>query len=197
MTKLNLLSVGIVLVMTVSVLGVGTLIINDILYRLEEQVLRLELANVTQSVLQRLNRAGARAAAETAAQAHRQLQKKDGLKTALLYIVEAPDDRVVYYPGRHPGDKLNFGFIEQMFQREQGLIEYDLDGTAYYSAFTTVYPLNWLISLSISKAEMLEERSSFLRNIGAATFLALLLNALRGLFFGQRLRRRLAAALGC
>ena len=55
MTKLNLLSAGIAVVMTASVLGVGILLINDILYRYSAQVLRLELANDGKEVVLQLN----------------------------------------------------------------------------------------------------------------------------------------------
>ncbi|MDO8770344.1 MAG: ATP-binding protein [Burkholderiaceae bacterium] len=197
MTKLNLLSIGIVLVMTISVLGVGTPIINDILYKSEEQVLRLELSNASKTILQRLNRSGARAAAETAAEMQHLLQQKKGLKTAQLSVVEAPDNRVVYHADLAAGDRASFDFIDQMFRREDGTIEYEFKQVARYAVFTTVTPVNWLFGLSISKQEMLEQRADFLLAIGVITFVILALNALVIRLFGQRLLRRIGAAQDC
>ena len=197
MAKLNLLSIGIVLGMTVSVLGVGTLIINDILYKFEEQVLRLELSNASKTILQRLNRSGARAAAETAAEMQYLLQQKKGLKTAQLSVIEAPDNRVVYHVDLAAGDSASSDFVDQMFRREDGAIEYEFKQVARYAVFTTVAPINWLFGLSISKQEMLEQRADFLLAIGVITFVILALNALVIRLLGQRLLQRIGAAQNC
>lgn len=197
MAKLNLLSIGIVLGMTFSVLGVGTLIINDILYKSEERVLRLELSNASRTILQRLNSSGARAAAETAAELQHLLQQKKGLKTVQLSVVEAPDNRVVYHADLAAGERASFDFVDQMFRREDGTIEYEFKQDARYAVFTKAAPVNWVFGLSISKQEMLEQRADFLLAIGAITFVILALNALLIRAFGQRLLQRIGAAQDC
>jgi PAS domain S-box-containing protein len=197
MTKLNLLSAAIVVVMTASVLGVGTLIVNDILYRYSDQVLRLELANAGKEIFQQLNRSGVRAAADAAAGLQRQLRRKDGLRTANLFIIEAPDYRIVYHPDLPSGHRLAFDFVEQMFRREAGTVDYNYRDTQRHAVFVTVRPVNWLLSLSLDKEEMLEKRGDFLREIGIVTLVILCLNALGVSLFGRRLTRRLGAALDC
>ena len=183
--------------MTLSVLAVGTLIIDNILTHFEEHILSLELTNAREKVLQSLSRSGVRAATEMAATLQGALRQKDGLKTAQLYIVEAPDNRVVYYPDFQPGDKLPFGFIDRMFNKEQGTLEYSIDNASRYAAFTIVQPVNWLFGLSIEKSEMFGQRFVFLRAIGGITFAILCLNALVFSFFGHLLIQRMNAAFDC
>jgi len=91
-TKLNLLSIGIVVVITIFVLGVGALFINDILDRNLNQVLRLELENAGKAILHGLHRSGVRTAAASAAEMDRQLRQKDGLRSAQLYIIPVHDE---------------------------------------------------------------------------------------------------------
>gem|GEM_PF-4685387 len=197
MTKFNFLSLGMALVTTASVLSVGTPIINDILYRLGERVLQLELVNASNTIFQRLNRSGVRAAADTAADMQHRLQQMEHLKTARLFIVEIPDNRIVYHPVLRAGDRMAADFIDQMLRREKGAIEYDFDANSRYAVFTTIYPVNWLVVLSISKSEMLEKRSEFLRDIGVITFIVLGFNSLVVSLFAHRLVARIGVALDC
>lgn len=195
--KLNLLSFGIVLVMTGSVLGVGMLILGDILHKFEEQVSQLELANTSQIVAQRLNRSGVRAAAEAAAALEGEIKARRGLKSTQLYIIESPDNRIVYQSGRLAGEKTSFEFVDHMFSQGKGSIHYEIDGVSHLAVFTTLEPVNWLIGLSVSEREMLAKRSDFLVAIGGLTFFVLLINALLARFFGQRMLKRIDAALDC
>jgi PAS domain S-box-containing protein len=197
MTKLNLLSLGIVLVMTGSVLAVGLVIISDILYGFQERVLRLELTNAGQVIVQRLGRSGVRAAAQAAADLQDQLRRRDDLKSARLFIVEAPDNRVVYHPDLQAGEKADFAFVYEMSERTDGSIEYTRGEVSHFAVFTTVYPVKWLIVLSITKEQMLEKKAIFLRATGGVTFLVLCLNALVVSLFGRRLVRRIRTALDC
>jgi PAS domain S-box-containing protein len=197
MTRLNLLSIVIVCVMTVSILGVGTLIIDGILYKFEEHVLRLELSNASQKVLQRLSRSGVRAAADMAAAQLGALRQQDGLMSAKLFIIEAPDNRVIYHPDLQQGDKAAFSWIDQMFGKEQGAIEYGDQNVASYAVFTTATSPNWLFGLSIDKEELLAQRVIFLRSIGFVTFVTLCLGALVSSLFGLFLVKRINVALDC
>ncbi|GAB3630507.1 hypothetical protein GCM10027419_53640 [Pandoraea terrae] len=197
MTRFNLMSFGIVLIMTALVLGVGTLIVTDILYKSQEQVLRLELANARQALLRELNSAGVRAATEMAAELQSQLLQKEGLKSAQLTIVEIPDNRVVYHPVLHPGDRFNHPFIDEMVRRQEGVMEYTQGDMSYYATFTTIDPIDWVISLSVDKTEMLARRSDFLRAIGGIAFILLCLNAILVSLYGRRLVTRIRTTLDC
>ena len=196
MTKSNLLSLGIILVMTLSVLAVGIVIIDDILYGLGERVLRLELTNASQAILQKLNRSGVRAATQMAADLQGRLQQGKDSQTIRLYIIEAPD-RIVYHSDFKPGDQVAFDFVDRMFSMKDGSLEYAVYGSSRYAVFTTIYPIKWLIGLSISKNEMLHKKFDYLRAIGGITLFILCLNALVISLFVRRLLRRIQTALAC
>jgi PAS domain S-box-containing protein len=197
MTKLILLSLGISVAVTALVLVVGTTIISGIVYSSEQRVLQLELAGATQAIVQKLNRSGVRAAAQTARELSAELRQRDGLRTAYLYVVEMPDNRVVFHPEFEPGDKIPFDFIDEMFRRHEGSLEHVANGVARFAAFTTVHPLEWLVGLDITRDEMLRRKFDFLRALGGITFLILCFNALVVGAFGKRLVTRIGAALDC
>jgi PAS domain S-box-containing protein len=197
-TRFSVLSVATVLATTALVLGVGTLILNDALHRFEEHVLRLELTNAREAVLQALDRSGVRAAAGAAADFQRQLRQKENLSSAELFIVESPDDRIVFHPVLRPGTRFATDFVLKMFRTENGAIEYTTsDGTPRFAVFTTLSPLDWVIAISIDKEEMLASRDVFLRVIGAIAFVILCLNAAVATLFGRRLMTRVRATLDC
>lgn len=199
-TRFNLLSVGIVLATTALSLGVGTLVLNDVLYKFAEHVLRLELANAREAVRQSLARSGVRAAGEAAASFQERLRHKEGMNSAELFIVEAPDDRIVYHPARGTGTRFATGFVDQMFHVGNGVIEYaspDVSRVSRFAVFTTLAPLDWVIAISIDKQEMLASRGIFLRAIGAIAFVLLCFNAVVVSLFGRRLVRHMRTTLDC
>jgi PAS domain S-box-containing protein len=197
MTKLNLMSIGIVVVMTVSVLAAGTWVINDILYRFAEQVLRLELDMAGKMIFQELNRSGVRGASLAAGSLSAQLTTKPGLSSARLAVIEVPDNRVIFHPDISPGERMPFDFVVDMIRRKEGVIEYTYDGVPTYAAFTTEQPVGWLLSLSLSKAEILEKRGAFLQKVGAITLAVLCINAALVSLFGGRLLKRIRATDDC
>jgi PAS domain S-box-containing protein len=196
-TRFNFLSIAIVLATTALVLGVGTLVLNDVLYKFEEHMLRLELTNAREAVRQSLNRSGVRAATEAAEDFQNHLRHKEGLTSIELFIVEAPDDRIVYHPARRAGTRFATDFIDQMFRTGTGVIEYTSGDASRFAVFTTLAPLDWVIAISIDKQEMLASRAVFLRTIGAIAFVLLCLNAVVVSLFGRRLMRRMRVTLDC
>lgn len=197
MTKLNLLSLIIVLLITVSVLVAGTHIINQTLYQSEARVLTLELAATRQKILQQLNRGGTQAATTETASLQKKFRQTKDARIPEIYIIEAPDDRVIYHPSLAPGDRFARPFIKQMFSEKDGTIEYVSGDTAYYAAFSVIYPLDWLIVLTIDKNAMLAKKIYFQEVLGALIFLTLCINALLIHLFGQRMIKRLQQALTC
>ncbi|WP_177187807.1 ATP-binding protein [Formivibrio citricus] len=197
MTRLNLLSIGIILVMTACVLGAGTVIISSILYRSQEQVLRLELDNAKQQIIQTLNRSGVRAASDMAANLYEQMRHKEGLKTVRLFVLENPDQRVIYHPMRPSGHRSTLEFVPRMFEQRDGSIEYVYQDMPSYAVFTTAPTVDWLIGISITKEEMFARKYEFLRTVGGITFIVLCLKALLIHLFGRRLLARIKATLDC
>ncbi|MGU7771723.1 ATP-binding protein [Burkholderia sp. MR1-5-21] len=197
-TRFNFLSIAIVLASTVLALGVGTVILNDLLYRFEEYVLRTEVTNAREVMRRALIGVGVQPASAAAADLQAQLRQKEGLQSAELFIVALPDDSIVYHPTRRAGTRLATDFVERMSRKGTGVIEYYASGDVpHFAAFTTLEPPNWLIAISVDKNEMLASRGVFLRAIGGTAFLLLSINAVVLNFFGRRLMRRMRATLDC
>src|SRR5262245_51110226 len=123
MTKLILLSLGTSVAITALVLVIGTAILGGIVYSSEQRVLQLELAAASQAIVQKLNRSGIRAAAQTASELSAQLRGKNGLTSAQLFVVETPDNRVVFHPELAAGERIALPFVDEMFRRGEGSLE--------------------------------------------------------------------------
>src|SRR5262249_2738258 len=108
MTKLILLSLGISAAITALVLVVGTAVLGGIVLSSERRVLQLELAAASQAIVQKLDRSGIRAAAQTASELSASLRERDGLRTAELFVIETPDNRVVFHPELGAGQRIPF-----------------------------------------------------------------------------------------
>jgi PAS domain S-box-containing protein len=197
MTKLHVLSIGIVLAMTLAVTVGGTLVIDRIVYFYQDLVLRLELEKVSQDVLARLNSAGMRAAADRAAQAQSNIRERQQLKTIQLYVIEELDKRAIYHPELKRGERVAGYFINILFEKGSGGSEYTDNGTTKYGVYTFLSPPDWLFVLSVNKGEMLARGVEFLYAVGAITFSVLCLSALSFSLFGRLLVKRVTAALNC
>jgi len=137
-TRLSLLSVATILVMTAAVLGAALLFLRADLRQSRERLMQLELQSVTQSIRQQLNRSGVVAASKEAAEQLRQLRGKEGFASATLFIVERNDDRIVYHPSAAMGDRVTFAFVREMLQRRAGSLEYDFRGDERMAVFQTL-----------------------------------------------------------
>lgn len=197
MTKYHLLSAGIVLAVTISVLVAGLAIMSDALFKSADKLLSLELTNATHTIADTLNRSGVRAAARAAADIQAKLQQKDDFKTIMLSIVELPDERIVYHPNLQPGTKAKSPYVRQMFQKGRGNLEFSQGGFQRYVTYMTLAPMNWLVCLSIRQDEMLKDRMFFLKVIGGMTFAAVLLNSLIVTAYWRRILARIKATLDC
>jgi PAS domain S-box-containing protein len=197
MPKYHLLSAGIILVTTISVLVVGLIIMNEALFKSADKLLKLELTNATHTIADTLNRSGVRAATQAAADIQAKLQQKEDFKTIMLSIVEMPDERIVYHRGVRAGTKAKAPYISQMFQKGRGHLEFSEGGFRRYATFTTLTAMNWLVYLSIRQDEMLKDKIFFLKVIGGLTFLAVLLNSLIVMAFWRRILSRIKATLDC
>jgi diguanylate cyclase (GGDEF)-like protein/PAS domain S-box-containing protein len=164
-TKLHLLSLSVLTVMTLSVLAAGMLIINEMAREYHYQILRAQLGEVRAQVTDTLNRSGERAAAREAERLQSDLLAGQlGLESAHIYIIEAPD-RVIYHPQHQMGEKLVRSDLPLLLEQDDGPVEYRFNGKAHFAAYTVIHPVDWMLFVSIDKAEIYAEERAYLRNI--------------------------------
>jgi PAS domain S-box-containing protein len=196
-TRLNLLSLAVILVMTAAVLAATLFFIEASERRTYERLMQLELQTATQAIRQQLNRSGVVAASKEAAAQLQRLRSHDGFASATLFIVEKNDNRVVYHPHQAMGERAGYAFVDEMIRRETGSLEYDYDGDPRMAVFHTLRPIDWVVGVAVSRNEIHAAMFRLMRSIGGITFAALCLNAVAVSLFGRWLTRRLQVALRC
>ena len=196
-TRLKLLSLAIILVMTAAVLGAAVFFLQADLRQSRERLMQLELQSATQSIRQQLSRSGVVAASKEAAEQLRQLRGKEGFASATLFVVERNDNRVVYHPNAAMGQRVTYAFVEEMLRRQTGSLEYDYNGDERLAVFHTMEPIDWLVGVAVSRNEIYAPLFGFMRAIGGITFLAVCLSAIAISLFGRWLMRRVGVALDC
>ncbi|MGM9491707.1 response regulator [Ideonella sp. YS5] len=196
-TRLNLLSLAVILVMTAAVLGATLFFIEASERRSYERAMQLELQTATQAIRQQLNRSGVVAASKEAAAQLERLRQHEGFASASLFIVEKNDNRIVYHPRYAMGDRVGYDFVDEMIRRGTGSLEYDYRGDPRMSVFHTLRPIDWLVGVAVSRNEIHSAMFRLMRSIGGITFAALCLNAIAVSLFGRWLTRRLEVAQRC
>jgi PAS domain S-box-containing protein len=196
-TRLNLLSLAVILVMTAAVLAATLYFIGASERRSYERLMQLELQTATQAIRQQLNRSGVVAASKEAAAQLQRLRSHDGFASATLFIVEKNDNRVVYHPTTAMGERAGYDFVTEMIRRQEGSLEYEYQGDPRLAVFHTLRPIDWLVGVAVSGNEIHSALFRLMRSIGGITFAALCLNAAAVSLFGRWLTRRLRGALEC
>ncbi len=183
--------------MTICVLAVGRLIINEVLHDQHSQILISELGKIRQTIFDSLSRSGVRAATRTAAALHDSLKTEPlQLKTGHIYIIEAPD-RVIFHPEYDAGERVNFNDLETLFEQREGTVEYRYQGEKHFAAFTTIYPLEWIVLLSIDEREMYAEEAEYLLQIIFIAIVIFCISALVVSLFVRRFVQRLQTTIDC
>jgi len=196
-SRLNLLSVVGILVMTAAVLGAAVFFLRDDLRQSRERLMQLELNGATQSIRQQLYRSGVVAASREAAAQLQQLRAKEGFASASLFVVERVDNRIVYHPNGTPGQRVTFPFVEEMLRRGAGTYEYEYNGDRRMAVFHTIEPVDWVVGVAVSRAEVYAPLFGFTRAIGGIMFVALCLSGLAIGLFARWMMRRIGAAADC
>ncbi|MGA0611282.1 response regulator [Caldimonas sp. KR1-144] len=196
-TRLNLLSLAVILVMTLAVLAAALFFIEAAERESHQRLMRLELQTATQAIRQQLDRSGVVAASKEAAAQLEHLRAKQGFASASLFIVEKNDLRVIYHPDRTLGERARNEFVAEMVRRETGSLEYVYQGDRRMAVFQTLHPIDWLVGVAVSRRELHAAMLRFMRPIAGITLAALCLNAIAVHLFGRWLMRRIDATLGC
>ncbi|MEP6873021.1 MAG: response regulator [Burkholderiales bacterium] len=196
-TRLNLLSLATILVMTAAVLGAAVFFLQADLRQSRERLMQLELQGATQSIRQQLGRSGVVAASKEAEAQLQRLRGKEGFASATLFIIERNDNRIVYHPDGTLGQRANSAFVDEMLRRQTGSLQYEYKGEQRMAVFHTLEPIDWLVGVAVSRAEVYAAMFGFMRAIGGITFVALCLSGIAVSLFGRWLMRRIDLTLDC
>jgi PAS domain S-box-containing protein len=201
--KIHALSLVVLITLTVSVVLVGALVIDEIVHSLNQRLLLAEVENLQRKVEHGYNvlrRAGVAQVESYVKRMEREfiedLHDYSFGKTGRLTIVDG-QGRVVITTADTKNYRLNEKELEHLFTEKTGFTESSLDGQDRYWAYTTFAPWNWLIAVSISKAEMFEKRNEYLQSVSFLAAGILLVNIVVSTLFLGRLVRRIKTTLDC
>lgn len=185
--NLHMMSTFLLLVFAVSTLVAGSLVITNVVYRLNAQLLDLRLGSIIkeiESIHEILVRAGLDDVPKYNKSAQDQVVKEirdyQFGQTGMVMIVDAA--KVELLEGIFDLD-----FLAEMERRERGSLEYDYFGEPRYGIFQSFEPWDWTISLSITKKEMFSVRSQYIQVVSMVTILLLSVSITIAFIFSRRL----------
>jgi PAS domain S-box-containing protein len=197
--RISLLMLCTLTLLALLLVGSGYLVITGIIYRDSTTAFTRDLANINLSIGESYNEledAGLLGLKSyVTAEKQRLLKLLTNYqfgKTGQLYILDE-QGRVVLHNRLQAGERLQGEFVEEMLAGKSGNIEYRHEGLNFFSVYRPSDHWDWLLVLSITKAELLAQRGPYLVMVGVASAFSLLLVTflLRALFlpFMQRIER--------
>ncbi len=193
--KINLASLGILIVVACAIAGAGVFAINQVTYDLNKKLMTQEVDNLI---------AGIRAAHQVLIQSgvgsvesYTRMAKDDLLhefreysfgRTGKVMIVQTDSVVPLTDPcaSQEPVDK---ELLNRIIKAGRGSIWHDCGGEARFFYFAMYPEWNWSVILSVTTKEMLEVRSRFLYNVILILTATLLLGSFLFLWFSNRIIR--------
>ncbi|MDD4952307.1 MAG: ATP-binding protein, partial [Desulfovibrionaceae bacterium] len=200
--KINAFALAVMALLSLCLIIVGLLVIDDITYDMNRRLLCQELGGVADKVagahglLERSGLAGVKAYVQlTEQEVVDELSDYAYGRTGRLEIFDLTANRLVLTVGA-PG-RINEAVFSQMAGQDAGVLEFEASDGTRFGAFRSFAPWNWLLSLSISRHEMFEKRNEFLQNVSAFALVAFVVAAFMFTLSVRALVGRLQRALDC
>ncbi len=202
-SRINLFALTILILLTLALVLIGTLVINDIVYGLNQRLLTLEIENQVREIEEGyavLERTGVAAVpsfvSRMKAERIETVQKATFGKTGRLAIF-TEDGKVVFHPTLEAGRTVVAPYIRRMAARKTGAMAFREEGERRYGVFRTFRPWRWLVVLSVTESEMFEKRTVYLSQVSLLALVMLGVALLLSTLLTRRIVRRIRAALEC
>ena len=200
-TKITLALLTALVVTALSIVLVGTLVINEIVYDLNRRLLSAEVKHLAGRVERRysvLRRARVEGVPSYVARAEEQLvdtfkEFKFGKSGKLLVV--ARHHRVVFPADGEGGLPVDTAFVDSMFLRGKGFMKHTYAGQERFWVFETLPDWNWVVAVSITTEEMFEKRRDYLLDVSLMTSGIVALTLLLSSYFVGRLTGRIKRTL--
>ncbi|MEK9149808.1 MAG: methyl-accepting chemotaxis protein, partial [Candidatus Desantisbacteria bacterium] len=187
--KINSL-VGIVLIiLSVSIIYTGTTVITKITHENIVRIMTLEISNIiakietSYGILQESGVVGIDAYVTVAQQELiEDFRKVTFGKTGQLFVI-TKDKKVVFHEDFKEGEPFNFKFADEIITKEKGSIDFAHENKSRFCVFQNFPNWGWIIALSITKEELFNQRTLYLRTVLSITLLILLIAAGITFFF--------------
>ena len=192
-TFLFVFLVSVVLVM----IGVGTLVINSIVYELNQQILSNELEKIQQTinedyaVLQKHGLTSVPAYVGNAQQELMQLASREAVSGRKLVTIFDHNAASGNGGGLQPGEPVR----QQMRQQKKGALSFEWNGVTYFGVFDSFDPWGWTILVALDEATLFAKRNEYVRNVSLIAIVVILIALWIGSRFAGNLSRRIEKTL--
>jgi len=172
----------------------GVLVINNIIYSLQRDILKTEVFHVRRDIekkLQSLRDDGTDHIPAYITKTQDEIiamMREEHFGAGGQTFVVSTDGRVIYHPDIQNIEKDQLPFPLSIWQFPSGDFTFDFDGKSHFCMYNTFPQWNWIIGISIPTDRMFRQRGKYL---WIALAIATLFMA-TGLFFSYILSRRLA-----
>lgn len=201
--RINLFMFSMLLLLGGPIVGAGHVIIDRILYDLNEALLHNELDSIREDIEEAyavLEQAKVLEMSIYVESTQKQLLAKfDNYhfhNSGKLYILDA-DYRVVLHPGHAAGEELQIPFVEDMRKQRKGLLEYHAQGKEQVGAFVVSDAWHWLLVLEVDRAEMFAQQQRYLMYVLMVALLVFAVVLMLSHLFTRGLSRSIHATLDC
>ncbi|MDC7226004.1 MAG: histidine kinase [Spirochaetales bacterium] len=187
--RLNLMSTVLLLIFTIASMCSGVLVINDVVFQLNTQLLELRLDGILKEingVYEILERTGLNNIPKYNESAQQELlqrfRKLPFGKSGQIIIID--NNRVDLIT-----EVFELDFIKQMQIQKSGTIKYDYFDEQRFGIFDYFPEWNWVVALSITEEEIYSSRTKYIFTVSIVTFFTALFSVTVALFFSRQLTR--------
>ncbi len=185
--RINIFMFVMLALLIVPIVSVGYMIINEIIYRLNEESLAREVENIETKIREVYTELEANnflnhptMVATAQSNLLNKLRNYKFGKTGYLYILDANSKVILHkdYPSTAP---FNFDFGKTMLQQNRGTLQYEYRHQLHFGVFLTFIEWDWLLVVTITQEEMFGGRVLYVQFVlifcGFIFFCVLLLSS--------------------
>ncbi|MFZ1986726.1 MAG: response regulator [Desulfatitalea sp.] len=203
-SKFNLFVFVILLLMASSTVAVGKVIIDQIVYTYNRELLEYEATGLAKEVAdayQVLSLAGVVTLPEYIRRSQdelieRFLKRNFRMRTSHFFII-TDKKAVVFHPNFSPGASLDAAFADELLNRRDGFGQYRYNGRDHFAAFHFFPEWQWLIVLSVTTEEVNANRNAYVYQVCWISFGLMLLTVISARQLAVGITRRIKHTLAC
>ncbi len=195
--KINIFLFAILVSVVLVMVGVGALVINSIVYELNQRLLSNELDKIEQTieedyaVLQKHGLTDVPAYVKNARQELIRLfdHKKNADGAMVMLIAENGNDASLQKTALDPQT------LKRLRQGGKGALSYAVNGVKYFGVYDSFKPWGWIILVSLDEKTLFVKRDEYIRTVSVMALAVIMIALVIGFRFGAGLSRRIERTL--
>ncbi len=194
-TKINSFLLVFLVSAVLLTVGAGTLVINSIVYQLNQRFLTITLNDSLEkieedyAVLKALGLDQVPAYVKKSRMDLQQLiEQQAGLEGEQVIILEADS-------ANHPGFEMDPSLKQKILDSKKGVQTFDVNGTTYFGVYDSFAPFGWTILVVLDEAIIFAKRDEYVKSMLWLALVVIILAMMVGWRFGKSLSERIEKTL--